>query len=171
MRHLGLGLLAASLALTIAGCDSSNDYSSDDEAPVVSTSEMRLGASFKANDAVFEADGTVEVTGSLCFPFYGGPTTARPCYLLRQGEALNACVAATCALMTRDPAIRQYNADLPYIAEAAYTMSFSRRDDVSAPNSVVTMPVPFTILAPPAGFPITDGQTVTVQWSPPNDSG
>ena len=62
-----------------------------------------------------------------------------------------------------------YVADLPYVAETVYTISLSRQSDVSALNTVVTLPVPIAILAPPDGLQVTEGQIVTVQWSPVED--
>jgi hypothetical protein len=86
---------------------------------------------------------------------------------------LSACVGAVCEPLTRGPDqfsyIPSYVADLPYVGETPYTISLARGGDVVAPNTVITLPVPFTILAPPAGLSVTDGQQVTVQWSPRNN--
>ena len=89
--------------------------------------------------------------------------------MLDTGDALSACVGGCVqAYDARPGAVSdRYVADLPYVAETAYTISLSRRNDVSAPNTVITLPVQFTILAPAAGLLVTDGQTITVQWSPP----
>jgi len=59
-----------------------------------------------------------------------------------------------------------YEAELPYAAETTYTVSLTRGGAANAPNSVVALPVPFTILAPAPGLSVTDGDRVTVQWSP-----
>jgi hypothetical protein len=99
-------------------------------------------------------------------------------HLLSRGDALSACVAAVCKPMTIDAdALRSasyvitgktYFAELPFVAETPYTILLSRDGNIIAPNSVITLPVPFAILAPPSGLPVTDGQYVNVQWSPPN---
>ena len=161
MRHARLRLLAALAAVSIAGCHSSDD--SDDVAPW-KPSDIFISGLIEAAD--FE---TVKV--SVGFVIL---SPVRDTYrLLNPGDALTVCVGAICRPLQRDPTLRAnehpYVADLPYVAETPYTISLSQENIVTAPNSVVTLPVPFTILAPPAGLSVTDGQQVTVQWSPPNN--
>ena len=182
MRHARRGVLAALAAVSIAGChssDSSDDSSvepptssvepptsSVDSSPSTAglkTSELRINGFLWATDdvtvlaladfwskAVFDADddGTV---------------------VLGEGDTLTACVGSVCQPMMRrqtDASYKPYEATLPYVADTAYTISFSRRDDASAPNTTITVPVPFTILTPPAGLAVTDGQAIAVLWSP-----
>jgi len=160
MRHARLGLLAALAAVSIAGCDS--DDSSND-LPLGKTSDVNFDVSIEATD-----DVTAKFSATFYIPGAGGPIRRRY-FVLNAGDALSACVGAVCKAMTREGRTESYVADLPYVGETAYTISLSRQNDVSAPNTVITLPVPFTILAPPAGLSVTDGQQVTVQWSPPNN--
>ena len=159
MRHARLGLLAALAAVTIAGCDSSD---SSNDIPLGKTSDVSFGVSIEATD-----DVTAKVSARFYILGAGGPIPTRH-FVLNTGDALSACVGAVCQPLTRGPPTT-YVADLPYVAETPCTISLSRQNDVSAPNSVITLPVPFAILAPPTGLPVTDGQQVTVQWSPPNN--
>jgi hypothetical protein len=87
-------------------------------------------------------------------------------YSLTGGDALSACVRAECRPLARDLMSQNYDAELPYVAETPYVISLTRQVAASVPNSVVTLPVPFAILAPPLGLRVTDGEHVTVQWSP-----
>jgi hypothetical protein len=151
VRRFGLGLPATLAALIIAACDSNG--SSDDEGANPPTIDIQLGANVESPDGV-----TVDIEVFFYWPYFE--------YLrLGEGNTLTACAGTACTPLTRNFA--EYEASLPYVAETAYTISLSRRDDVSAPNTFVTLPVPFTILAPAAGSQVTDGQTITLQWSPP----
>ena len=161
MRHARLELLAALAAVIIAGC-----HSSDDSSPStlgLKTSELQISSSLLATD-----DVTVFALASFwsqaVYDRDGDGTVA-----LGEGDTLTACVGNVCQPMVRrqtDATYKPYEASLPYVAETIYTISFSRRDDVSAPNTTTTMPVPFTILTPPTGLAVADGQTIAVLWSP-----
>ena len=158
MRHATLGLLAALAAATIAGCDSSD--SSDESSADLRTSEMVIDGFVFATD-----DVTATVFAYLYYP--AGQKTVS----LGGGDAFTACVGSVCKPMAypatpRGPSVMRYEATLPYVAETAYTISFSRGDEVSAPNTAVTLPVSFTILTPAAGLTVTDGQAIDILWSP-----
>jgi len=169
MRHPRLGLLAALAAVSIAACDSSDSSDESDES--WAPGDVFISVQVAASDDV---SAKVFVTFSVSHAGVTGPTY----HLLNRGDALTACVGAVCKPMTRDDeALRSasfvitgktYFAELPFIAETPYTISLSRDGNVIAPNSVIALPVPFAILAPPSGLPVTDGQYVNVQWSPPN---
>ena len=168
MRHASLGRLAALAAVSIAGCDSSDSSDESDES--WNPGDVFISVQVAASDDVI---AKVFVTFSVSHAGMG--TTY---HLLKRGDALSACVGAVCKPMTLNAeALRSaslvitgktYFAELPFVAETPYTISLSRDGNVIAPNSVITLPVPFAILAPPSGLPVTDGQYVNVQWSPPN---
>lgn len=156
MRHDGLGLATTLVALIIGACDSGGG--SDDADANVPTIELWLAANVEAPD-----DTTVEISAS----FNWSKTIGADYVRLGDGNTLTACVATVCTPLTRGTYSSYYETSLPYVAETAYTISLARRDHVSAPNSFVTLPVPFTILAPAAGSHVTDSETITLQWSPP----
>jgi hypothetical protein len=170
MRHATLGLLAALAAVSIAGCHSSD--SSDDssvEPPPTSVAPSPSTVGLKTSEIQFSSLlwATDDVTVLAMIDFWS--RTVSDTVVLGEGDALTACVGSVCQPMVRrqtNATYKPYEATLPYVAETAYTISFSRRDDVSAPNTTTTMPVPFTILTPPAGLAVTDGQAITVLWSP-----
>ena len=168
MRHARLGLLTALAALSIAGCDSSSDDEGSDAGinPPTDT-----GINPPTSDIYFAADVdalddvTVEVTASLRST-YGPRGLLGDVVPFAKDNVLTACVGTACTPLTWSIGGGNYVATLPYVAETAYTISLSRQIDVSAPNNSVTLPVPFTILAPAAGSQFTEGQAITLQWSP-----
>ena len=177
VRHLRL-LLEALAAVTIAGCHSSDSSDGGDVAPEPSSDSSDDGApaSWNPSDVYFHVD--VEVADDVTAKIRADLRTLGPgprftiYHLLAPGDVLSACAGAVCKSLTRGPdqfSHPSYVADLPYVGETPYTISLARRGEVVAPNTVITLPVPFTILAPPAGLSVTDGQQVTVQWSPPNN--
>lgn len=58
-----------------------------------------------------------------------------------------------------------YNARFDTDESALYTISFDRPDDVSAPNSTVTLPEPFEILTPEIGQSYLANDLFEVTWS------
>ena len=147
MGRARLRLLAALTAVSIAGCDSN----SDDEGANPPTGDIQLGVNLDASD-----DVTVRIRAVLYWPYFEE-------LRLGAGNTLTACVGTTCKPLTWGFG---YEASLPYVAETAYTISLARLIDVSAPNTFGTLPVPFTILAPAAGSQVTDGEMITLLWSP-----
>jgi hypothetical protein len=144
------------IALIIGACDSGG--AADDADANAPTIELWLAANVEAPD-----DTTVDISAS----FNWSKTIGADYVRLGDGNTLTACVATVCMPLTRGIYSTDYEAILPYVAETAYTISLTRRDHVSAPNSFVTLPVPFTILAPAAGSRVTDSETITLRWSPP----
>lgn len=159
MRRLRLRILASTLlatAVAVSACSDGGTSSSDggERGTPIATSEMQISASVEAED---------DVTAEISVTLYDGKLGT---LLLTGGDALSACVAAQCGPLTRDSLSSEYVAELPYVAETAFTISLTRATGASAQNSVVTLPVPFTILAPAPGLKVTDGDSVTVQWAP-----
>lgn len=113
-----------------------------------------------------EVEASDDATAEVSVKLHNGDPFLGTVYSLTGGDTLNACVGTVCRQLTRGILALEYEADLPYVAESPYTISLSRRVDVSAPDSVVTLPVPFTILSPSSGLRVTDGDLVTTQWSP-----
>ena len=185
MRHARLGLLAALAAVSIAGCHSSDSSDESSVDPTTRTSNVS-SADLRPSDMRISGDvlqclsttpitipdctGTDDVSVLAVFYLYypAGQKHVR----LGEGDALTFCVGSVCKPMARPTVPRvflpdyRYEATLPYVAETAYTISFSRHGDAIAPNTTVTLPVPFTILTPPAGLTVTDGQVIDVLWSP-----
>ena len=118
---------------------------------------MYISANVEAED---------DVTAKISVTLHNGDPLFGTSFLLTGGDALSACVGAQCSPLTREPPFTDYEAELPYAAETTYTISLARAAGASAPNSVVALPVPFTILAPASGLRVTDGDSVTVQWAP-----
>ena len=64
------------------------------------------------------------------------------------------------------PLFVTYQTAFPFDDEdTEYRIELNRSKDISAPNSVVTMPPPFSITSP-AGLSYTKDATVTVNWEP-----
>ena len=149
------------LATTFVGACSGGDTAGTSDGgqggTPIATREMYISAIVEAED-----DVTAEVSVSL----HNGDPLFGTEFLLTGGDALSACVGVQCSPLTREPPLSDYEAELPYAAETAYTISLTRATGASAQNSVVTLPVPFTILAPAPGLHVTDGDSVTVQWAP-----
>jgi len=148
---------AAIVAATVCGCDSESSSDGGEGGTPIKTRDMYMSAEVEAAD-----DATAEVSVRL----HNGDPFLGTSYSLTGGDALSACVGTVCRQLTRGLLSLDYEADLPYVAESPYTISLSRRVDVSAPDSVVTLPVAFAILSPSSGLHVTDGDAVTVQWSP-----
>jgi hypothetical protein len=146
--------ISAALAASIAfGCHSGD--SSEKSSADLRTSEMWLDGSVFASD-----DVTATTTATLFYP------AEQKSVSLGEGDTLTACVGSVCQRMAHRAGSRYgFEATLPYVAETAYSISFSRRADVSALNTV-TLPVSFAILTPAAGITVTDGQPIDVMWSP-----
>ena len=177
MRHARLGLLAALAAVSIAGCDSSDDGAGSsmpaptsgsqtptapDEYVDMMTSQIRLRATVESTDDL-TAKVKVRLSDNSIEKFL-------TYYAVKPNESLTACVGAVCKPLVRGLAAGdrapEYQTELPYVAETPYTISFVRPDDVSAVNTFVTLPVPTAILAPDAGSYVTDGQAVIFHWAP-----
>ena len=154
-------LVGAVAAAGIAGCSCQEQLSSgaEDGGPIA-TDDMHISATIEAAD-----DVTVEVSAKV----HNGDPLLGPVYSLTGGDAFSACVGMQCKPLARDFSgllLGEYTAELPYVAETTYTISLSRPVGTNAPNTGVTLPVAFTILAPVLGLRVTDGDRVTVQWSP-----
>lgn len=171
LRHISAALVAS----IVFGCHSSD--SSDDssvEPPPSSVTPSPSTTGLKTSELHISSLlwATDDVTVLALIDFWSKAvldTVGDGTVVLGEGDTLTACVGSVCQPMVRrqtNANYKPYEATLPYVAETAYTISFSRRDDVSAPNTTITMPVPFTILTPPAGLAVTDGQVITVLWSP-----
>jgi len=159
VHRLRLRILASTLLATtvvISACEGGGTSSSDggEGGTPIATREMQISASVEAED-----DVTAEISVTLYDSKLGT-------FLLTGGDALSACVGALCKPLTYEARHSAYEAELPYLAETAYTISLSRAGGTGAPNSSVALPVPFAILAPAPGLNVTDGDSVTVQWAP-----
>jgi hypothetical protein len=88
---------------------------------------------------------------------------------LSSGDSLVTRVGSTSYPMVRQEALGVvwYQAVPPVdTANTAFRVSFLRNDDVSAPNSDVTLPAPFTITAPAPGSVFSrTSQAVVITWS------
>jgi len=160
-RRLTVVSLAAAASAAIAGCTSKGSSDGGEGGAPIATRDMHLSATIEAAD-----DRSAVIGVSL----HDGETFLRTEYQLTGGDTLTACIAAQCARLARDRQLpltgEDYEAALQYLPETAYTISYSRTADASAPASVVTLPVAFAILSPPSGLSVTDGDMVTVEWSP-----
>ena len=152
-----VSLAAAIVAATLCSCDSESSSDGGEGGTPIKTRDMYMSAEIEATD-----DATAKISVRL----HNGDPFLGTSYSLTGGDTLNACVGTACRQLTRRLLSFDYEADLPYVAESPYTISFSRRVDVSAPDSVVTLPVAFAILSPSSGLHVTDGDVVAVQWSP-----
>jgi hypothetical protein len=151
-------MLATTVAICACGGGGTTSSSDGGQGGTpITTREMYMSANVETED-----DTAAEISVSL----HNGDPLFGPDFVLNGGDAMSACVAAQCSPLTRDPLLSVYAAKLPYVAETIYTISLSRAVGTSAPNSVVALPVPFAILAPPSGLRVTDGDSVTVQWAP-----
>jgi len=161
VRRLGLialPLLATTVAISAcSGGDTASSSNGGEDGTPVTTPAMFISATVEAED-----DYTAEISVS----FHDGDPLFGTRFQLTGGDALRACVAAQCSALAFDSQRSAHRADLPYVAETAYTISLTRATGASAPNSVVDLPVPFAILAPAQGLRVTDGDSVTVQWAP-----
>jgi hypothetical protein len=147
-------LAATATAVGIAGCHTSDSSDGGPGGTPIKTRDMYVKVEVEAAD---------EVTAKISVWLNSGDPFLGTYYTLTGGDALRACVGSMCKLLRHN--VLKYETDLPYVAETPYVISLSRQVDVSAPDTVVTLPVPFTILAPSAGLRVTDGDAVTVQWS------
>jgi hypothetical protein len=151
-------LLATTIAMSACGGGgTANSSDGGQRGAPITTREMYLSATVEAED-----DVTAEISVSL----HNGDPLSGTYFLLTGGDALRACAGAQCSPLARDPLGSEYEAELPYLAETTYTLSLARAAGASAPNSVVALPVPFTILAPAPGERVTDGDSVIAQWAP-----
>ena len=119
MRRARIGLIAALAAVSIAGCDSSDDGAQESWNP----SDMYINARVEAAN---------EVTARISVDFSKGYLIHPTHHLLTPGDVLSACVGAVCTPLTlesRAPGLisKTYVADLPYVAETAYTISLARQ--------------------------------------------
>src|SRR5687768_15177064 len=135
------------LATTVVGACSGDDTASSSDGgegdTPIATREMYISASVEAED---------DVTAELSVSLHNGDPLLGTYFLLTGGDALSACVGAQCSPLTREPPFSDYEAELPYAAETTYTISLARAVGAGAPNSVVALPAPFTILAPASGL-------------------
>lgn len=89
-------------------------------------------------------------------------------YRLDGGDYLRACMSGVCRSMADNDSV--YNPD--YIARfdfqsgVDYVVSFNRLEAQTAPDSRVALPPAFTLVTPANHQPVTDGETVIVEWSP-----
>jgi hypothetical protein len=155
VRTRQFSLAATVAAAGIAGCHSSDSSDGGAGGTPIKTRDMYIKVTVEAAD---------EVTAKVSAWLNSGDPFLGTYYTLTGGDTLSACVGSVCKPLSHN--VLKYEADLPYVAETPYVISLSRQVDVSAPDTVVTLPVPFTILAPGAGLRVTDGDVVTVQWSP-----
>lgn len=168
-RSIRLRVVAALGAVAVAACDSSDGVDLGSE-------PWNLATGFIVVRVAASDEVTAKVFVSLS-ETHGG-TRGVTQHLLPRGDVLTACVEAACRPMTiidsdtlRSTSFvnsKTYFAELPFVAESPYTISLSRDGNNIAPSSVISLPVPLTILAPAPGVSATDGQQVAVQWSPPN---
>ena len=151
-------MLATTVAIGACGGGSTAGSSDGGQGGTpITAPEMYISATVEAED-----DATAKISVSL----HNGDPLFGTYFLLTGGDTLRACVGAQCSPLTRDGLSSEYEAELPYAAETTYTISLARAAGANAPNSVVALPVPFAILAPPPDLRVTDGDSVTVQWAP-----
>jgi hypothetical protein len=146
--------------LATVGCSSKDSSTGGDDGGPIATGKMHIRAAVEAPD-----ESTVTVSASL----HDGKILGTE-YVLTGGDSLRACVVARCSQLEHDSGLpfagEDYGAELPHFSLIPYTISFSRSVGANAPSSAVTLPIPFSILAPPPNLRVTDGDMVTVQWSP-----
>src|SRR5262245_13589073 len=140
MRHRRLALATTLAAAAIAGCHTSNSSDGGPGGTPIKTRDMYIKVEVEAAD---------EVTAKVSAWLNSGVPLLGTYYTLSGGDSLSACVGGVCKPLSQN--VLKYEADLPYVAETPYVISLSRQVDVSAPDTVVTLPVPFTILAPSDG--------------------
>jgi hypothetical protein len=89
-------------------------------------------------------------------------------YRLDGGDYFRACVNGVCRNMADNDSVftPDYIARFAYQPGVDFVVSFNRREARSAPSSRVTMPAAFTIVTPADRQQVTDGDTVTLSWTP-----
>jgi hypothetical protein len=155
--RLTVSWLVAAAITAGSGCSSKSSSDGGEGGSPIATRDMHLSATVEAAN-----DFTAEVSVKM----HNGDPLTGTVYSLTGGDGLSACVGTQCRPLSHDLLSQTYEAELPYVAETAYTIAFSRRAGANAPSSMVTLPVSFAILAPGSGLQVTDGHMVTVQWSP-----
>jgi hypothetical protein len=97
----------------------------------------------------------------------------KPRIELDGGDNLQACVANQCKQMTAhrvafpNPGGLFYDAELPRIEGTPYRVSLLRPPGRnSAPETSATLPIDSALVFPLDGQQVTDGETITVAWSP-----
>jgi len=157
--------LVATIPVLLVACGKTDSSDGGPGGTPIRTREMHMTATVEAAD---------EITTKISVRLHSGDPRIGDWrlddlfgtdYHLTGGDALDACVGAQCKRLTHD-VLLNYETDLAYVAEMPYTIALSRSVERSAPSSVVTLPVPFTILTPSPGLRVTNGDWVTVQWSP-----
>jgi hypothetical protein len=157
-RLIASSLLATTVAISACGGGTTSSSDGGEGGAPIAAGALYINATVAAED-----DTTAEVSVTL----HNGSLFGNY-VLLTGGDALSVCVGAQCSPLTREPPFSDYEAELPYVAETPYTISLARAG--ANANSVVALPVPFTILAPAPDLRVTDGDSVTVQWAPAGTS-
>ena len=154
-RTTGLIVLAA--LLSACGGPKSSSTSGPDGGPVPTgriTMDLRVESS-EPGKAVVRAnlnDGKVVSTS----------------YRLDGGDFLRACISGLCRSMADNDSVYtpDYIARFDYQPGIDYVVSFNRQEAQNAPDSRVALPQSFTIVTPANHQPVTDGDSVVVEWSP-----
>jgi hypothetical protein len=144
---------------------------------LVLAASLMVGCSQVDSDAIrtsgMYADLSVEADGSggslTRATLKVGGNSSNTYINLSAGDSLVTRVGSTSYPMVRQEALGVvwYQAVPPVdTANAAFRVSLLRDDDVSAPNSDVTLPPPFTITGPAPGSAYSrTSQAVTITWS------
>ncbi|MGB5208923.1 MAG: hypothetical protein WBP60_00240 [Gammaproteobacteria bacterium] len=148
-------VLAAALAVTLVGCgatDSSN----------VKSGGIRANLTVEAR-----GDGTSNVIAEFTVGSGGLVAT----YLeLKSGDSASAIADGVNKVLRKDTnllgGISYENTFATDAAETLFTVSLTRADDTSAPNSTVRMPQAFEITAPDAEQRFGIDQNLPVIWAP-----
>lgn len=122
-------------------------------------------------DITVETDGAGTATVGTTLRV-GGPTS-NTFVELAGGDALRVKAGEQAADLTEQSfwEMHSYSADLPIDAEdTEYVIAFERSIDTSAPESMVSMPAPFDLIAPEApegGDTFSrDADPITITWEP-----
>jgi hypothetical protein len=141
-----------SFACLVAGC-------SQVDSDAVRTSGMYADLSIEA-----DGSGGTLTRASLRV----GGSSSNTFINLSGGDALVTRVGAASYPMVRQEALGTvwYQAVPPVdSANTAFRISLLRDNDISAPNSDVTLPAPFTITSPAPGSEFSRNSAVTITWS------
>jgi len=160
-RYLAVLLVCAA----VQACNTQSSSTGGPHGEPIPTNSMYLNARVEAQD------NSVAVVSVRVNDGYSIGTQ----YRLDGGDYFRACVGAQCRSLIDD--YTQLGAYIPFfpigyanrlnfLSDTDYVVSFTRPDARNAPNSRVSLPSAFSIDTPAHRQQVTDGEIVTVSWSP-----
>lgn len=154
-RVLGLAVFAA--GLSACGGPESSSTGGPNGGPVP-TSSINIVLTVESDDAQ-----TTVVKANLNNGHSLGGS-----FRLDGGDYLRACIGSVCRTMADNNSIYtpDYIARFDYQPGVDHVVSFNRREGRNAPDTRVALPPSFTIVTPANRQQVTDGERVTVEWSP-----